>query len=54
MCGHILFYSIELIIRRPIPEKIQDVLMRAGLTILLIVMSFAIFNDLTRIFTGSF
>lgn len=51
--GHILFYTIELIARRPIPEKIQEVLMRAGLTVLLLVMSFAIFNDVTRIFTGS-
>lgn len=52
--GHILFYIIELIIRRPIPEKIQDVLMRGGLTLLLLVMTFAVFNDVTRIFAGSF
>jgi regulator of sigma E protease len=50
--GHILFYSIELIAGRPIPEKIQNILMRVGLTILLLIMSFAIFNDISRIFTG--
>ncbi len=45
--GHILFYSIELVFRRPIPEKIQEFLMRVGLVILLTIMSFAIFNDVS-------
>jgi regulator of sigma E protease len=51
--GHILFYTIELIIGRPIPEKIQEVLMKAGLTCLLLIMGFAIYNDISRISTGS-
>lgn len=51
--GHILFYSIELLIGRPVPEKVQDVLMRAGLVTLLLIMSFAIFNDISRISSGS-
>jgi len=52
--GHILFYTIELVARRPIPEKVQEVLMRVGLASLLFIMSFAIFNDVSRIFSGSF
>lgn len=50
--GHILFYSIELLIRRPIPEKIQELLMRMGLAILLVIMAFAFYNDLSNIFLG--
>lgn len=51
--GHILFYTIELIVRRPIPEKIQMFAMRIGLSILLLVMGLAFFNDFYRIYTGS-
>ncbi len=51
--GHILFYSIELLTGRPVPEKAQEVLMKLGLVILLTLMAFAIFNDLSRI-SGSF
>ncbi len=51
--GHILFYLVELIIGKPIPEKIQEGLMKMGLTLLLLVMSFAIFNDVSRFTSGS-
>jgi len=51
--GHILFYSIELVVRKPIPEYIQMFAMRIGLGILLLIMSLAFFNDFYRIYTGS-
>lgn len=51
--GHILFYSIELVVRRPVPEQIQIFAMRLGLTVLLLIMSLAFFNDFYRIYTGS-
>jgi regulator of sigma E protease len=51
--GHILFYSIELVVRKPIPEYIQMFAMRIGLSILLLIMSLAFFNDFYRIYTGS-
>jgi regulator of sigma E protease len=44
--GQILFCLIEMLIRRPISEKIQESLLRFGFAILLLVMCFATFNDI--------
>jgi len=44
--GHLLFFLIEMIIRRPIPEKIQDKLLQGGFAILIGIMVFATFNDI--------
>lgn len=48
--GMILFCLIEIIIRRPIPEKVQEWAMRFGVTILVMLMVFATFNDVMRWF----
>jgi regulator of sigma E protease len=51
--GHILFNAIEIIIRRKIPQKVQEVSQTVGLVILLLVMVFAFYNDFDRIFDFS-
>ena len=43
--GHLVFYSIEAAIRRPVPERVMDALYRVGLTMVLIFMGFVIWND---------
>ncbi|MDR3289841.1 MAG: RIP metalloprotease RseP [Rickettsiales bacterium] len=48
--GQIFFLLIEMIVRRPIPEKIQERLLQAGICILLTVMIFATFNDVKGFF----
>ncbi len=48
--GHLLFFIIEMIARKPIPEKIQDRLLQAGFTILIVIMVFATFNDVRGFF----
>jgi len=48
--GMILFCLIEMIIRRPVPEKIQERAMQAGVALLVLVMVFATFNDVMRWF----
>ncbi len=48
--GHILFNTIEIIIRRRIPQKAQEVAQTVGLVILLLIMVFAFYNDFDRIF----
>lgn len=48
--GHILFFSIETIIRRPVPERIQELTTRMGLAFLLLLMLVATYNDLARHF----
>lgn len=48
--GHLLFYTFEAALGKPIPEKIQDYAFRAGLVFLVGVMVFANLNDLIQIF----
>lgn len=47
--GQMLFCLIEMIFRRPVPQKIQEWGMRVGMALLLSLMIFATFNDVTRI-----
>ncbi len=47
--GHILYYLIELLTGKPVPEKIQELGFRFGALALLGLMSIAIFNDLSRL-----
>ena len=47
--GHILFFGLEILFRRPLNEKWKARAMRAGLLILLLLMSLAIFNDVRRL-----
>ena len=48
--GHLLFYMIELIIRRPIPIAIQMLCFRIGFALLFIIIIQAIMNDLLRLY----
>ena len=48
--GHLLFFIIEMIARRPIPDKVQDKLLKVGFTILILIMIFATFNDVRGFF----
>ncbi|MDP2513925.1 sigma E protease regulator RseP [Photobacterium damselae subsp. piscicida] len=47
--GHLMFFAIEAVTRRPVSEKIQDIGYRVGLAILVALMAIALFNDFTRL-----
>lgn len=47
--GHLLFYMIEWVFRRPVPEKVQAVAFQLGMYVVLSVMLLAVFNDLGRL-----
>ncbi|NMP33256.1 sigma E protease regulator RseP [Thalassotalea sp. M1531] len=47
--GHLLYYLIELFTGKPVPEKIQELGFRFGAIALLMLMSIAIFNDISRL-----
>jgi regulator of sigma E protease len=47
--GHLLFYAIEAIIRKPVPEKVQEVGFRIGGAVIFSLMTIAIFNDFMRL-----
>lgn len=47
--GHLLYYSIEAIIRRPVPERIQAMGLQLGLLLISGVMILAVYNDVSRL-----
>ncbi|MBP5295948.1 MAG: RIP metalloprotease RseP, partial [Bacteriovoracaceae bacterium] len=48
--GHIMFVGLELIMRRPLGRRTMEIAQQIGLTLLLLLMAAAIFNDVRRIF----
>jgi len=49
--GHFLFQLIEVVFRRPVPERVQVVCIKIGILLLILLMVQATFNDLNRLFT---
>lgn len=47
--GHLMYYLIEFIFRRPIPENVQLIFQQFGIIFLIILSFFALYNDLLRI-----
>ncbi len=47
--GHLLYYTIEAIIRRPVPERIQAMGLQLGLLLISGIMVLAIYNDVNRL-----
>ena len=50
--GHLMYYSVEIIKGSPVSERAMDLGQRVGLALLLVVMAFAFYNDLNRLFSG--
>ncbi len=48
--GHLLFYAVEAIRGKPLSERVQELGFRVGLAIVLMLMIFATFNDITHLF----
>ena len=48
--GHILFFTIEAIIRRPVSLRVQQAATQIGLAFLLLLTLFALGNDIKRMF----
>ncbi len=47
--GHLLYYLIELVTGKAVPEKVQEVGFKFGAMALLALMSIALFNDFSRL-----
>jgi regulator of sigma E protease len=47
--GHLLYYFIELLRGRPVPDSVQEIGFKIGGVLLLLFMSIAIINDITRL-----
>lgn len=48
--GHLMFYAIEGIMRRPLPERFTEYSYRVGFAIVMMLMVFTLFNDARKIF----
>ena len=49
--GHLLYYFAEFLTGRPVPERIQEFGQKIGMGLLGLLMFFALYNDLSRLFT---
>ncbi len=50
--GHLMYYFVEIIKGRPVSERAMELGQRVGLALLLVIMAFAFYNDLNRLFSG--
>ena len=48
--GHLTYYTIELVRRKPVSEETQEFASRIGMVLLFTLMSVALYNDLIRVF----
>jgi regulator of sigma E protease len=44
--GHLMFYAIEAVIRRPVSERMMEAVYRTGMLLVLAFMAFVFWNDL--------
>ncbi len=49
--GHIVMYTVEGILRKEINKKLKEKMMATGFALLMLLMAFAIFNDINRYFS---
>lgn len=50
--GHLMYYLIEIVKGSPLSDKAMLIGQKIGLTMLLMLMTFAIYNDINRLITG--
>ena len=50
--GHLMYHIIEVVRRRPLSERAMEIAQQIGVSVLVVLMAFAFFNDLIRLFFG--
>lgn len=50
--GHLMYYAVEAITRRPLSERLQEIGQQIGLALLIGLMAFAFYNDIQRLISG--
>ncbi len=50
--GHLLYYTVELIKGSPVSEKLWEAGQNVGIALLVTMMAFAIYNDISRLILG--
>jgi regulator of sigma E protease len=49
--GHLLFFLIEAVIRRPVTGRVREVAVQFGLLFIAFLFALVIYNDISRIVT---
>lgn len=47
--GHLMYYLIEIVKGSPVSQKFEELGQQLGLTLLFLLMSLAVFNDIQRL-----
>ncbi|MBU0484057.1 MAG: RIP metalloprotease RseP [Proteobacteria bacterium] len=50
--GHLFFFSLEAILRKPVSRRFQEICQQAGIIVLATLMAFVFYNDIARLFKG--
>ena len=50
--GHLFFFAIEAIRRRPLDIRHREIAQQVGLVLLILLMGFAFYNDIRRVIEG--
>ncbi len=50
--GHLMYYIVEIFKGAPVSEQFMEIGQRVGMGVLLLMMAFALFNDVTRLISG--
>ncbi|MDF1614865.1 RIP metalloprotease RseP [Desulfurivibrio dismutans] len=50
--GHLVFFTVEAITRRPVSMKVREVAQQVGILLLLALMFFVFYNDIMRLLNG--
>lgn len=50
--GHLMYYIVEIIKGGPVSEKVMEIGQQVGLALLVMLMAFAFYNDINRLFSG--
>ena len=50
--GHLLYYIVEMVKGSPLSDAVQLQLQRVGIAFLVMLMSLALYNDMTRFFAN--
>ena len=50
--GHLMYYTIEILKGSPVSDRMMEIGQKLGLTLLLVLMAFAFYNDINRLISG--
>ena len=50
--GHLLYYVVEILLKKPVSERVMEIGQQFGMGVLFVLMAFALYNDIQRLISG--